>query len=99
MHAQLQSNVPGEMVVYFSSCWHPSKNEWVLGLKFEGCSFVNSTVIALSVNGKLKQVIEKNNSLEEFVKHFFIIFTALRIERDHKAAVVFQKVKVHPLAA
>ena len=37
--------------------------------------------------------------MKEFVKHFFSILSALRIERDHKAAVMFQKVKVHPFPA
>ena len=55
-------------------------------------SFLNST--NNSINGKLKQVISKNSSLEEFINKFFIILSTLRAERDHKAAVMFQKVKV-----
>ena len=48
------------------------------------------------INGKLKQVIDHHSSLEEFMGKFFIILTALRTERDHKAAIMFQKVKVNP---
>ncbi len=49
-----------------------------------------------SINGKLKQVINRHSTLEAFVDRFFIILTALRTERDHKAALVFQRVKVNP---
>ena len=55
--------------------------------------FLNSTNNRLeSINGKLKQVITHHNSLEDFVTNFFVILTALRTERDHKVAVMFQKV-------
>ena len=71
-----------------------------MGLKFGCGSFLNSTNNRLeSVNGKLKQVITRHSSLEEFIEHFFIILTALRTERDHKAALIFQKVKVSPYSA
>ena len=41
-------------------------------------------------------MIKRYSSLEEFIEKFFIILTALRTERDHKAAIMYQKVKVHP---
>ena len=100
LYAQFQCDAPTEVVTYFNANWNPIKSEWVLGLKFGGGSFLNSTNNRLeSINGKLKQVISKHSSLEEFVKHFFIILTALRTERDHRTAVMFQKVKVHPFPA
>ena len=46
------------------------------------------------INGKSKQVINRRSSLEEFVVNFFVILTSLRTERDHKAALMFQKIKV-----
>ncbi len=99
LYVQVQSSAPKEVVAYFNTNWHPIRSEWVLGLKFGSGSFLNSTNNRLeSINGKLKQVIDKHSSLEEFVKHF-IILTALRTERDHRAAVMFQKVKVHPFPA
>ena len=59
-------------------------------------SVLNSTNNRLeSINGKLKPVISKHTSLEDSVQHFFIIATALMTERDHKAALTFQKVKIH----
>ena len=100
LYTQLQNDAPREVVKYFNANWHPIRNEWVLGMKFVGGSFLNSTNNRLeSINGKLKQVISKNSSLEEFIEQFFIILTALRTERDHKAAIMYQKVKVHPFPA
>jgi zinc finger SWIM domain-containing protein 3 len=58
-------------------------------------SLLNSTNNRLeSINGKLKQVINRHSSLEDFISRFFVILSTLRSERDHKAAVNFQKVKV-----
>lgn len=100
LYAQLQSDAPREVTLYFNDNWHSIRAEWVLGLKFGSGSFLNSTNNRLeSFNGKLKQVISRHSSLEQFVQHFFITLTALRVERDHKAAVMFQKVKVHPFPA
>lgn len=100
IYSQLQNDAPREVVTYFNTNWHPIRSEWVLGMKFVCGSFLNSTNNRLeSINGKLKQVISRHSSLEDFVHHFFIILTALRTERDHKAALMFQKVKVHPFLA
>ena len=100
LYSQFQNDAPREVVIYFNTNWHPIRSEWVLGMKFICGSFLNSTNNRLeSINGKLKQVISKHSSLEDFVQHFFIILTALRTERDHKAALMFQKVKIHPFPA
>lgn len=97
LYAQLQRDAPSEVVKYFNENWHPIKSEWVLGLKSTCGSFLNATNNRLeSINGKLKQVVSRHSSLEEFVSSFFVILTALWTERDHKAAIMFQKVKVQP---
>ena len=94
------NSAPHEVVDYFNTNWHVIRKEWVLGLKFGPSSFLNFTNYRLeSINGILKQVIGRHTLLEEFVEHFFIILTALRTERDHKAALTFQKVKVYPFQA
>ena len=59
-------------------------------------SISQTTGLSALINGKLKQVIDRHSSLEEFIDKFFIILTALRTECDHKAAIMFQKVKVNP---
>ena len=97
LYAQFQHDAPREVVRYFDSNWHEIKHEWVLGMKSLCGSFLNFTNNRLeSINAKLKQVINRHSSLEEFIYHFFIILSTLRTERDHKAAVMFQKVKVLP---
>ena len=97
LYSQFQRDVPREVVTYYDTNWHNIRNEWVLGLKFTSGNFLNSTNNRLeSIYGKLKQVITKHSTLEDFVSHFFIVLNALRVERDHKAALIFQKVKVSP---
>ncbi|KAL1472594.1 hypothetical protein MTO96_039225, partial [Rhipicephalus appendiculatus] len=44
-----------------------------------------------SLNGKLKSVIKKNSSLEEFVCSLFTVLNALSDERDHRALTSVSK--------
>lgn len=100
LHDQFQKDVPKQVVQYFNESWHPIRSEWVMGLQSSCGNFLNSTNNRLeSINGKLKQVINRHSSLEDFVDKFFVILTALRTERDHRAALMFQKVKVCPFAS
>ena len=70
-------------------------DEWVLDMKGSCGSSLNFTNNHLeSFNGKLKQVIDRHSSLEDFIDKFFIILNSLRRKWDHKAATMFQKVKV-----
>ena len=97
LYSRFQKDVPKEVLKYFNSNWHCIRKEWVLGMKFVGGSFLNSTNNRLeALNGKLKQVITRNSSLEEFVDSFFTILTSLRTERDHKAALLLQRVRIFP---
>ncbi|XP_065886150.1 zinc finger SWIM domain-containing protein 3-like isoform X3 [Dysidea avara] len=99
LYVQFQRDAPKQVLEYFDECWHPIKDEWVMGIAACSGTFLNTTNNRLeSINGKLKQVISRNSSLEEFISHFFVILTALRTERDHKAAVMFQKTKVQPFS-
>ena len=99
LHDQFQQDAPKEVVHYFNDSWQPIRSEWVMGLKSSCGNFLNSTNDRLEcINGKLKQVISRHSSLEDFVDKFFVILTALRTERDHRAALMFQKVKVHTFA-
>ena len=57
--------------------------------------FLNSTNNRLEcINSKLKSVINRYSSLEEFVDKLFLIIKVMRTERDHKAALASQKVPV-----
>ena len=97
LHSRLQTSAPKKVVTYFNENWHGIRNEWVLGMKSSCGNFLNFTNNRLeSINGKLKQVINRHSSLEDFIEKFFVILTALRTERDHKAAIMFQNVKVNP---
>ena len=92
LYSQLQSCAPKEVVSYYDQNWHPIRSEWVLGMKSSCGNFLNFTNNRLEcINGKLKHVINRHSSLEEFVDKFFIILTALCTERNHKAAIMFQK--------
>ena len=95
LYAEFRRSCPKEVISYFNENWHPIKNEWVLGMKSCTGNFLNFTNNRLeNINGKLKQVINRYSSLEQFIEKFFVILTALRTERDHKAAIMCQKVRV-----
>ena len=95
LYEEFQHDAPKEVIAYFNKNWHPIKDEWVVGMKSDCGSFLNFTNNRLeSLNGKLKQVIDRHSSLEDFMDKFFITLNALRRERDHKVANMFQKVKV-----
>lgn len=97
LYSQLQSCAPKEVVSYYDKNWHQIRSEWVLGKKSSCGNFLNFTNNRLEcINGKLKQVINRHSSLEEFIDKFFIILTVSHTEKDHKAAIMFQKVKVNP---
>ena len=84
--------VPKQVLEYFNNNWHSIRNEWVVGIKACCGSFLNTTNNRLeSINAKLKQVINRHSSLEEY---FFVTLTALRVERDHKAALMLQKLQL-----
>ena len=97
LYTEFQRGAPQVVLEYFEENWHGIRDEWVLGMKSNCGNFLNFTNNrSESINGKLKQVINRHSSLEEFLERFFVILTALRTERDHKAALLFQKVRVSP---
>ena len=94
-YSELKDNTTKEVFDYFESNWHCIRNEWVLHYKAAAGSFLNTTNNRLeSLNAKLKQVIKHHSSLKDFFDNFFLTLSSLRLERDHKAAINFQKVKV-----
>jgi zinc finger SWIM domain-containing protein 3 len=48
-----------------------------------------------SINQKLKKVISKFSNIVTFFDDLMVVVSSLRMERDHKAIVVFQKVKIN----
>ena len=82
-------------ISYFNAQWHSIRKQWTLGMKYKTGNFLNGTNNRLEcINQKLKSVITRYSSLEEFIDKFFLILRVLRSERDHKAALVVQKVPV-----
>lgn len=80
---------------YFKDNWDPIHKQWVMGMKFSSGNFLNNTNNRLEcINQKLKSVIPRYSSLEEFIEKFFLILRVLRSEREHKAALTVQKVPV-----
>ena len=80
---------------YFDKNWHNIRQEWVLSFGFSCGNFLNTTNNRVeSFNGKLKSVIESYSSLEEFLHGLFTTLYAMRNERNHKAAINYQKRKV-----
>ena len=79
---------PPTVITYFNEQWHPIREQWVMGMKYKTGNFLNGTNNRLEcINQKLKSVIARYSSLEEFIDKFFLILRVLRSERDHKAAV------------
>ena len=95
VYKELEKSAPKIVFKYFQENWHLIRNEWVLHSKAKCGGFLNSTNNRLeSINAKLKQVINRHSSLEEFVSHFFVVLSALRCQCDHKAAVFFKRSKL-----
>ena len=86
---------PPIVISYFNAQWHSIRKQWTMGMKYKTGNFLNCTNNRLEcINQKLKSVITLYSSLEEFIDKFFLILRVLRSERDHKAALVVQKVQV-----
>ena len=61
-------------------------------MKYKTGNFLNGTNNKLEcINQKLKSVIARYSSLEEFIDKFFLILRVLRSERDHKTAIVAER--------
>ena len=66
-----------------------------MGMKFVSGNFLNATNNRLEcINSKLKSVISRYSSLEEFLEKFFLILRVIRSEQDQKAALAAQKLPI-----
>lgn len=85
-----------KVLKYFYKNWDPIKTEWVMCDKFGAGNFLNSTNNRVeSFNSKVKTVLDHHCSLEMFVSGFFQVLNCLRNERNHKAVLQYQKVKIN----
>ena len=95
IHTRFCECAPPTVISYFNTQWHPIQRQWIMGMKYKTGNFLNGTNNRLEcINQKLKSVISRYSSLEEFIDKFFLILRVLRSERDHKAALLAQKVPV-----
>ncbi|XP_065681323.1 uncharacterized protein LOC124811174 [Hydra vulgaris] len=89
------SSAPSTVIDCYNNNWHNIRDEWVFGLKFVSGNLMNSTNNRLeNFNGKLKEVIDCNSSLENFLDKFYVVLTSMRNERDHRTIFQMQKVSV-----
>ncbi|CAB3983003.1 zinc finger SWIM domain-containing 3-like [Paramuricea clavata] len=92
LYAQLMDTRFSAVKVYFIENWHSIRDEWVEGNKKKFSNFLNSTNNHLeSINQKLKSVITKHSCLLDFHRDLQHCIASLRQERDHRAAMIFQK--------
>ncbi|KAH9384541.1 hypothetical protein HPB48_026549 [Haemaphysalis longicornis] len=85
LQEEFDQTVCQEIRSYYDKNWRPIKDEWYTGPQFMSENFNNTTNNRIeSLNSKLKSVIKKNSSLEEFVCSLFTILNALSDERDHR---------------
>lgn len=70
---------------YFKNNWECNYSEWVLGLSDAINYYGNGTNNRIeSINSKIKMVVTKFSTLEQFVDKFFKLLKSLRIEREVK---------------
>ena len=71
-YSRFKDSAPAEVVKYFDDNWHSIRKQWALGMKYSSGNFLNGTNNRLeSLNAKLKSVVSRYSSLEEFVDKFF----------------------------
>ncbi|XP_043271633.1 uncharacterized protein [Venturia canescens] len=94
------NKLPNSIVDYFNSNWHEIRHEWSMSNNFMQSNFLNITNNRLeSLNAKVKSVVKRYTTLEDFVRSFFILVMCLNDERDHKAAYTYQKIAVQAFDA
>ena len=84
------------VIEYYDQNWHDIRSQWVEGLKHDCCHYLNSTNNRLeSLNQKIKSVVSKYSTVLTFFQQLMKCLHSLSVERDHRAATVFQKTPVN----
>lgn len=92
LYEQFKRDAPATVLKYYNDNWHGIRREWVRGFAFQVGNFMNFTNNRLEcINSKLKSVISKFSSLEDFLEKLYVIIEAMRLERDSRAAKQFLK--------
>ena len=94
-YQQLMETKLKRVIKYFDDNWHEIREQWVEGFKRESCNYLNSTNNRLeSINQKIKSVVTRHSSLLTFFEDLMKCLNSLSIERNHRAAMVFEKCAV-----
>ena len=92
-YTDFKSSAPRSVVSYFDNNWHPIKEQLVMFMKRSSGNFLNDTNNwSESINQKIKSVLTKYASLEEFTEYFLSLLKTLRNERDSIAISTMHKV-------
>ncbi|KAH9360108.1 hypothetical protein HPB48_003834 [Haemaphysalis longicornis] len=95
LYRTLKSSSPPAVVDYFNSNWHDIHAEWIIASKWSCGNFMNFMHNrAENINGKLKTIVDRYSSYENFVRNFFSFVHSTRKEVAHKAATMLQKRQV-----
>ena len=90
---QLKGTNIKSVLEYFDTNWHCIRQQWVNGLKNDDISFMNRTNNRVeSINQKIKSVMSKHSSINQFCSELLKVLSTLRVERDHKVICFFRKV-------
>lgn len=85
---KLLEKAPVEVVEYFNSNWHDNREEWCTYLMVKNLgNFTNNRLE--SINGKIKNLIGRNNFLSCFLVNFFQWLSTHNRKNDFKASKNF----------
>ncbi|KAF2905892.1 hypothetical protein ILUMI_00282 [Ignelater luminosus] len=91
---KIKSNYPERIFNYLTSNWLHITNEWCSFLGPKVFNFMNHTNNRLEgINAKLKSIIQKHSSLEDFVDGLYVAITSLEKEKNARIANVLNKSK------
>ena len=72
IYSRFCDSVPSTVLEHFNSNWHPIRELWTMGMKYNSGNFLNTTNNRLeSLNAKLKSIVSRYSSLEAFIEIFF----------------------------
>ncbi|XP_057330811.1 uncharacterized protein LOC130671119 [Microplitis mediator] len=98
-YQELYRTAAPQVIEYFNKNWHPIRKEWSLFSMVNG-NLGNTTNNRLkSLNGKIKDCIQRHCTMVDFTKAFFQFIHHRQYESDHKRANEFMKKSVVPLSS
>jgi len=81
------------LMEYFNDNWHNIREMWILGLRDKHAHFFNRTNNRTEAfNGKIQSLVKKYSNIIKSFKHILYCGQYMATIRDHKAAMLSQKV-------